>query len=157
MINLTHKRCLDKDLVEDLIISIYYLKILFITSVFISYDLENKEKPVFGCRRGTGETKFQLDVYGSNKQNGFFYKCPIPTDTLVVTEAVIDGLSYATLTKNNPNAHILASSGCGCALSTFEITILKIMKNSKDIKKIRLMLDLDDAGKTASNKIIEAI
>ena len=112
---LTHKRCLDKDLVEDLINKHLLFEDTFHNAVFISYDLENKEKPVFGCRRGTGETKFQLDVYGSNKQNGFFYKCPIPTDTLVVTEAVIDGLSYATLTK-----------------------------------------DLDDAGKTASNKIIEA-
>lgn len=152
---LTHKRCLDKDLVEDLINKHLLFEDTFHNAVFISYDLENKEKPVFGCRRGTGETKFQLDVYGSNKQNGFFYKCPIPTDTLVVTEAVIDGLSYATLTKDNPNAHILASSGCGCALSTLKYN-LKNNEELKDIKKIRLMLDLDDAGKTASNKIIEA-
>ena len=74
---------------------------------------------------------------------------------MVVTEAVIDGLSYATLTKDNPNAHILASSGCGCALSTLKYN-LKNNEELKDIKKIRLMLDLDDAGKTASNKIIEA-
>lgn len=127
----------------------------FHNAVFVGYDCIDKEKPVFGCRRGTGSEKFQLDVYGSNKNNGFFYKCPSPTDTLIITEAVIDALSYITLTKDNSNAHVLASSGCSCALGTLKYNLFN-NDELKNIKNIQLMLDMDEAGKTASNKIINA-
>lgn len=120
---LTEKRCLDPLIVNDLIENKLLYEDTFHNAVFVGYDCIDKEKPVFGCRRGTGSEKFQLDVYGSNKNNGFFYKCPSPTDTLIITEAVIDALSYITLTKDNSNAHVLASSGCSCALGTLKYNL----------------------------------
>lgn len=152
---LTEKRHLDKDLVNQLIEKNIIYEDTFHNAVFVGYDCKNPDKPVFACRRGTGNTKFQLDVYGSNKINGLFIPCPNPTHTVVVTEAVIDGLSYASLTKEHPNAHILCSSGCGSALSVLKYNLFN-NEYLKDINNIHLMLDLDDAGKTASSKIIEA-
>ena len=152
---LTEKRCLDPLIVNDLIENKLLYEDTFHNAVFVGYDCIDKEKPVFGCRRGTGSEKFQLDVYGSNKNNGFFYKCPSPTDTLIITEAVIDALSYITLTKDNSNAHVLASSGCSCALGTLKYNLFN-NDELKNIKNIQLMLDMDEAGKTASNKIINA-
>lgn len=152
---LTKERCLDKELIESLIKNNMIYEDYRHNAVFVGYDCKDNEKPVFGCRRSTEGEKFQKDVYGSNKRNGIFYKCPVPTTTLVVTEAVIDGLSYATLTKDNPNAHILASSGCGSALITLKYNLI-YNETLKDIKDIHLMLDLDDAGRTAANNIIKA-
>lgn len=152
---LTKERCLNKELIESLIKNNMIYEDYRHNAVFVGYDCKDNEKPVFGCRRSTEGEKFQKDVYGSNKRNGIFYKCPVPTTTLVVTEAVIDGLSYATLTKDNPNAHILASSGCGSALITLKYNLI-YNETLKDIKDIHLMLDLDDAGRTSANNIIEA-
>ena len=154
---LTKERCLDRDLIESLVQNHMIYEDYLHNAVFVGYDCKDtdNEKPVFGCRRSTEGEKFQKDVYGSNKRNGIFYKCPVPTDTLVVTEAVIDGLSYATLTKDKPDAHILAASGCGSALTTLKYNLF-YNEDLKDIKNIHLMLDLDDAGRVAANNIIEA-
>ena len=122
--------------------------------VFVGYDVNNikEKKPVFAIRRGTGNSKFHIDCKGSFKNNGLFYQNFEGIKKIVVTESVIDGLSYISLNRNNLTAHVLMCSGVGTMLNTLKYN-LKNNPALKNLEEIEIMPDLDDAGVIASNKI----
>lgn len=121
------------------------------TSTYDAINIKEK-KPVFAIRRGTGNSKFHIDCKGSFKNNGLFYQNFEGIKKIVVTESVIDGLSYISLNRNNLTAHVLMCSGVGTMLNTLKYN-LKNNPALKNLEEIEIMPDLDDAGVIASKKI----
>ena len=138
---LTNQRCIDNGIVNDLIEKgMLYESNDYHNCVFIGYD-ENKN-PAFGMMRGTGESKFRIDLTGSYKANGFYIDND--SDALVVCESVIDGLSYLTLHPEE-KVNVLCASGAGC----LETTLLNNLVKRDLIKKTNKIIcatDHDDAG-----------
>jgi len=121
--------------------------------VFVGVDENNK--PRFASIRGAGEKHFRMDCSGSDKRFSFHLKGS-NTETLYIFESPIDALSYATLEniKQSCNAsweslHCLSLGG------TSQVALDSYLLKNKDIKKLVICLDNDDAGFEATNKIIE--
>lgn len=149
-------RKLNKDIIDDLIKKDCLFEDIYHNAVFVSHDAKTNTVPVFALRRGTGQSKFQLDCAGSYKLNGFYYSRKTnnqKSDVLYVFESVIDGLSYISLNPDK-NIKILCSSGCGPVLNTIKYNLVN-NPDLKEIKEINLMLDNDEAGKIATERIVE--
>lgn len=151
---LTNERKLSDSLVSKLIEDGIVYEDIYHNVVFVGYDVNNikEKKPVFAIRRGTGNSKFHIDCKGSFKNNGLFYQNFEGIKKIVVTESVIDGLSYISLNRNNLTAHVLMCSGVGTMLNTLKYN-LKNNPALKNLEEIEIMPDLDDAGVIAGNKI----
>lgn len=151
---LTNERKLSDSLVSKLIEDGIVYEDIYHNVVFVGYDVNNikEKKPVFAIRRGTDNSKFHIDCEGSFKNNGLFYQNFEGIKKIVVTESVIDGLSYISLNRNNLTAHVLMCSGVGTMLNTLKYN-LKNNPALKNLEEIEIMPDLDDAGVIASNKI----
>lgn len=103
---LIKERCLDRDIVKDLFEQGLIMQVktqnkgyTFKNCAFVSYDFENKEKPMFCALRSIGDTKFTQDVKNSSKAFGF--KMQGESNRLFVFEAPIDAISHASLYKMN--------------------------------------------------------
>ncbi|MDQ0361574.1 DUF3991 and TOPRIM domain-containing protein [Breznakia pachnodae] len=116
--------------------------------VFIGYDAW--DKPTFGCLRGTRSVKFQMDCLGSKKNVGFYYESGKNFKKLALCEAVIDGLSYASLHRTL-DANILCASGAGSMLETlcYHLT----MRENVNVEEIIFCLDDDPAGRNEQKRI----
>lgn len=114
--------------------------------VFVSYD---KDTPKFACIRGTNTyKKFIGDVAGSDYSYGFF----IPfenTESLVITESVIDALSYMCLDKRK--ADYLALAG----VYKFEEALTE--SRLEKYKEIIIALDNDKPGRKTALEIKKLI
>lgn len=151
---LTEVRYLSKNLITDLIDKDMLYEDFYHNCVFVGKDAKDGLNPVFGVRRGTGLVKFQRDCLGSMKNNGFFYETVQNISKLVITESVIDGLSYLTLNEEHQDANLLACSGCGTVANVLKYNLVNNPK-LQNIKEITLMLDNDDAGKYATQTVLE--
>lgn len=119
--------------------------------VFVGYDFDGK--PMFGVKRGTiPSVKFQRDCLGSNKNCGFFIENKYPVKKLVLTECVIDGLSYLSLNKDIIDSHVLCSSGAGCMANTLWYN-LNTRDCLNDIEEVIFAGDNDGAGHNAYNQV----
>lgn len=120
--------------------------------VFLSKDKNGKIHHAF--QRGTitnAQKPFKMDVAGSNKSYGFSVANKA-SDTLVVTEAAIDLMSYAEVCedlKNQSYVNMLALGGnADNPLETF-------LLENPHIKNIGLMLDNDEGGNIGTRAILQ--
>ncbi len=121
--------------------------------VFVGYDVEKNAR--FGVRRGTDPSvKFQRDCEGSYKLCGLFIENKNPVKKIVLTECVIDGLSYLSLNWKNNDAHILCSSGAGSVVNTFWYN-RGTRECLKDVEEIICACDNDEAGHHAIQQVEE--
>ena len=81
--------------------------------VFVGYDSNNKNKPVYACLRGTNTyKKFQGDVRGCDYSKGIYVQNG--SEKLVVAEAFIDAMSIMTINgKDWKKYDYIALSGTG--------------------------------------------
>lgn len=128
--------------------------------VFVGYD--NDKKPRYAGLRATNESKFKADATGSNKEYSFRLESSKKTDTIFIFESAIDLLSYATFLKgygyNWEEKTLISLAGIYQPSSVISdskvpIAIEKYLEKHKEIKKIYLCFDNDDAGKNASKAL----
>jgi len=150
---LCEKRGISNDIVFDLMKKDKIYQDKRGNIVFVGVDENNN--PRFASMRGTGEKHFRMDCNGSDKKYSFHLKGS-SVETLYIFESPIDALSYATLEnfKQNCNSsweklHYLSLGG------TSHVALDSYLLRTKDVKKLVLCLDNDDAGLEATGKIIE--
>lgn len=104
--------------------------------------------------RGTGIKPFKQDVAGSIKEVGVYIDNH--SDTLIVNEAVIDQMSYMSMTEN-PRAYNYLSV-CGAA-NTVNAIRFHLAKRSEtaELKRVVIALDNDAAGEENAMKAIDYI
>ncbi len=151
------KECIDKEL-------IYESKDNH-NVVFVGYDMNYN--PKFGCIRGTNKTRYMKDCYGSNKAFSFKLESNNKgNDSIHLFESAIDLLSYATLLKiENRNYHdenLLSLAGVyqpskNILDSKLPISLALFLYNNKNINKIYLHLDNDQAGRLATEGLKNSI
>jgi DNA primase len=109
--------------------------------VFIGCDKNGEAR--YATLHGTGEKNFKKDVPGSEKEYGVHVDRS-NADTIVVTEAAIDLLSYLDLETDRVN--ILALGGL------FDSPLERYLKDHDSVQHIILALDNDAPGKEAAEK-----
>ena len=131
--------------------------------VFVGFN-ENC-KPRYASTRATnGKSDDKREASGSDKRYSF--RILHPSDTLHVFEGAIDLLSYMTLTKITDGKwtrEAMVSLG-GVASSKGQsdspkvpIALQSAIENMKNLKRIVLHLDRDDAGRLAAKEIMTAL
>ena len=104
--------------------------------VFVGYDVNNGEVPVFACRRGTNTYKpFYGDVEGCDYSQCFYVDNE--SNEIVVTESVIDAMSIMTMINNHKKYNYLALAGVG------KWEAIKTYLDKGKIKKIIIATDND--------------
>lgn len=128
--------------------------------VFVGYDESGNAK--YAGRRGINKSKFKSDVTGSNKKYSFMLESNKKTDTIYVFEGAIDLLSYATLfllygieweEKTMISLAGVYQPASHISDSKVPIVIQNYLENHKEIEKIYLCLDNDEAGRNASKAL----
>lgn len=129
--------------------------------VFVGLDI--KGNPRYAALRGTytapGKDPYKGEASGSDKKYSF---CLIASpkygyaNTVVVTEAAIDALSYATLSKLQngdayKNQHILSLGGA------YDVALVQFMKDHPEVNKVILCLDNDLGGRDATRVIAASL
>lgn len=150
---LSEERSIDKDLILKLIKNEQLYEDTFHNCVFIGADKDNEKR--FGFRRGTYQkedgTSFKRDCAGSHKLTGFVIEGNL--NKIIVTESVIDGLSWKCLhPEENPT--IICSSGAGCVANTLWYNLTNRIDKEK-VKELVIAVDNDDAGHNAIKEIEE--
>lgn len=147
---LVKQRCIDNDVVFKLINEgkIYQSK-AYNNLVMIGHD-EN-EQPKYVAVRSTGETKFRIDVKGSDKSYPFIINGSSDTKTVCILESPIEVMSYYSLCRmmgsDNFNADMIASGG-----ATAKVAIARYLKNNPHIENIVVGLNNDETHKINAGK-----
>ena len=114
--------------------------------VFVGTDCEGT--PKFASMRGTFDQDgkaFKCDVGGNDKNYGF-HRCYEGSDTIVVFEAAIDLLSYLSLYPGSTE-HLIALG------MVADAPLVRYLEEHDGIMNIRLALDNDNAGRTATENL----
>lgn len=118
--------------------------------VFVSFDMENPEKPVFACRRGTNTRHpFYGDVAGCDYQQCFYYSNH--TDRLYVTESVIDAMSVMSLKADQDTYDYLALAGVG------KLDVIRTYLQNPKIKEVWIGTDQDEHGRLAARMLADEV
>lgn len=125
--------------------------------VFIGYDPNKKAR--YAMCRGTNESNFKQEVYGSHKAFSFQLEALEKSDRVHLFESAIDLLSYATLMKLEDkkwyNESLISLAGVYKTSTNIEDSQLPLALNfylnqHPNIKKIYLHLDNDKAGRDSA-------
>ncbi len=145
---LTKERGLDQELIETFInLGDIYEEKKHGNVIFIGRDVHGH--PRYAHAKGTQES-FRMDITGSEKQYGFCHRGE--DEQLFIFEAAIDLLSFICLfPKDWIKRNYLALGGVSDA------AIKQFLSERKQIKKIFLCLDNDDAGNKACERILETL
>lgn len=140
-------RGITKDIVTELIKRKMIYQDKHKNCVFVGYDINDKNKPVYACLRGTNTyKKFQGDVRGCDYSKGIYVENG--SKTFVVTESFIDAMSVMTIMGKDWKKHnYLALGGTG------KYEAIKSYLNAGKVKNLIIATDNDKAGRTAA-KII---
>ncbi|MFV0380756.1 MAG: zincin-like metallopeptidase domain-containing protein [Breznakia sp.] len=145
---LVRKRGIDKDIVHQFI----NRKILYEDTnencVFLG---KNSDKIYYAHLRGTSR-KFLQDVAGSIKNVGIFIDNK--SNTLIVNEAIIDQMSYMSLTDDPNKYNYLSVQGAANTVAALDFH-LKSRSEKNQTKKIIIGLDNDNAGEINTGKAID--
>ena len=165
-INYLLSRGIDKEIIDECISKeLIYESNEKHNVVFVGFDDNYKAR--FASERGTNQSRYMHDCYGSNK--AFSFKLTDKNklnDSIHVFESAIDLLSYATILKQNgidyhlENLISLAGVYQPAKLvedSKIPITLALFLNNNKNIEKIYLHLDNDQAGRLATKGLKNAI
>ena len=149
---LTKTRGIDSDVVQHCIDkNLLYEETKYHNTVFVGRD--HTGQAVFASKRSSlPNSKFRMDVEGSNQENGWQVNHP-GAKLLVLTEAPIDAMSAMCIRKHMgrpvESANYLASCGTGKAISVLR----NYMKKHPEITAIRIGMDNDDAGRKAAQNL----
>lgn len=140
-------RCIEQKIVQEMVRQGMLYQDENCNCVFVGYDINNKNKPVFACKRGTNTSKvFHGDVEGCDYDQCIYFDNK--TDKLIVAECVIDAMSIMTLMgKNWRDYNYLALAGVG------KWEAIKIYLKNKNIKEVYIMTDNDKGGILAAQQI----
>lgn len=150
---LVKTRCISQKLVQELVDRDMLYQDNRNNCVFVSRNEENVA--VFATVRGTNTYKRWVgDVYGCDYSHSFFIDNG--ADKLVVTESVIDALSFMDVMNQRGNNHLnynyLALSGTGKAKEAIDYHLDKA-----NYEAILLALDSDIAGKRMTEEMVNHI
>ena len=150
---LVKTRCISKKLVQELVDRDMLYQDDRNNCVFVSRNEENVA--VFATIRGTNTYKRWVgDVYGCDYSHSFFIDNG--ANKLVVTESVIDALSFMDVMNQRGNYHLnynyLALSGTGKAKEAIEYHLEK-----EKYGEVLLALDSDTAGKRITAEMVSHI
>lgn len=119
--------------------------------VFISCNANGVEK--YGCKIDTNpKIKYQEDCLGSMKKVGYFIESETVTTQLVVTENIIDAISYLSLNSQNKGTHVLGCSGAATMTQTF-LYNYETQNILNDIDEIIIITNNDAAGRFAKSSL----
>ncbi len=140
------QRCIDEEVVNEFIRNKWlYQEKQHNNLVFVSYK---DDQPAFITEKGIiQELRFMKEYPGNDYDHCFFidYK----SDTLVVTEAIVDMMSFMTLDVD----HYKESSYLSINSTTKDNAIYKQLEAHPEITKVKLRLDHDEAGINATTRI----
>lgn len=140
-------RCIEQKIVQEMVRQGMLYQDENCNCVFVGYDIKNKNKPVFACKRGTNTSRvFHGDVEGCDYEQCFYFDNG--SDKLIVTECAIDAMSIMTLMRKNwRDYNYLALAGVG------KWEAIKIYLKNKNIKEVYIMTDNDKGGILAAQQI----
>jgi hypothetical protein len=124
--------------------------------VFVGKDREGKAR--YAAIRGVGNA-FKGEAEGSDKRYGFSIASASELSFsryLFVTESAIDAMSVASLMRVKRGAAWLDYQYVSLG-GTSPLALLQFLKDHKEVKKIYLCLDNDEAGAEGCRRIREAI
>lgn len=146
---LVNVRGIDKDIVTEYINRKTIYQDTRNNAVFVGYNADGKAD--FACLRGTyPDKKFVGDVECSNYDTCIFLNNK--STVLVITESVIDSLSYMSILKahgknhNNYNYNALSAT-------TKIAAVLNNLKSHNNINSVIIALDNDKAGIKAGERL----
>ena len=131
--------------------------------VFVGFD--EKREPKYAGLRGTVNSDYKGDAYGSDKKYSFRLMNP-NADNVHIFEGAIDLLSYATLLqmqgKEYKDYSLLTLAGVYNAkqylnIKDVPVALSHFLKTNPQIKTISLHLDNDIAGRNASKSLIHLL
>lgn len=128
-------------------------------AVFVGRDKEGV--PRYAMQRSTGQRTLKLEVEGSDKR--FSFSMAGTGDRLYVAESAIDAMSIATITqihgKRWRSGHYLSLGGVSVKKNSNELpmALSQYLSDHPEVRKISLMLDNDEAGRKAADKIMESL
>jgi hypothetical protein len=128
-------------------------------AVFVGKDAEGT--PRYAMQRSTGTRTLKLEVEGSDKR--FSFSMQGNSDALMVAESAIDALSVATILQRGErhwqSCHFLSLGGVSARQKTDELPLAldQYLRDHPEIQSIRLMLDNDEAGRAAAQRILAKI
>lgn len=105
-----------------------------------------------GFVRSSTEGKFRHDVKGSFKEVGIYMHNP-NAKTLIVSEAVIEQMSYQTLDSKASEKDFLAVNGVSNAVKACRFHFIK-REEAKNIEQVILAFNNDEAGERATEESI---
>ena len=125
--------------------------------VFLGYDKFDDVRYAF--IRGTNNTRFMKEAYGSHKAFSFRLDSFVESNELHLFESAIDLLSYATLNSNYEEKNLLSLAGIYQPQKNLEESSMPLVLNyylnqHPNMKKIYLHLDNDEAGRSATNALL---
>ncbi len=127
--------------------------------VFVGFDKNNKAR--YAALRGTGGNRFVGDVSGSDKAFSFrLYNDE--SDILHVFEGAIDLLSYATFMEQQGfdlrSQNLVSLSGVSNGdMAKVPVAMKSFLETHSGIKKIKLHLDRDFAGRKAARSLTDLL
>ena len=150
------KRGIKNDVITECISKRLLYEDIYHNVVFLGYDYSNNIKYAF--IRGTNETRFMKEAYGSSKAFSFKLDSYEENNTLHLFESAIDLLSYASIYKEYYKENLLSLAGIYQPQSNIEESKLPLVLNyylnqHPNIKNIYLHLDNDNAGRKASEAL----
>lgn len=131
--------------------------------VFVGFDDENN--PRYAGVRGTNLSRYMHDAYGSDKAYSFKLKSVVKNNSVHLFESAIDLLSYATFKElNNENwdeENLLSlagiySPGKDILNSKIPKTVSTFLKSNSNIDTIYIHFDNDNAGRIATEALINS-
>lgn len=140
-------RCIAQKVVQDMVDRKMLYQDIHGNCVFVGYDIDEKNKPIFGCLRGTNTyKKFIGDVSGCDYDKCFYINNS--KEILIITESVIDAMSIMTLMgAKYKNYNYLALGGVG------KWEAVKTYLDTGEIKKVIIATDNDDGGIAAAQQM----
>ena len=131
--------------------------------VFVGYDDENN--PRYAGVRGTNSSRYMHDAYGSDKAYSFKLKSVVENNAVHLFESAIDLLSYATLKEKNnekwDEENLLSLAGIyspskDILNSKIPKTVSTFLKSNSNIDTIYIHFDNDNAGRIATEALINS-
>ena len=152
-------RAIDEEVISECISRELIYEDIYSNAVFVGYDENNI--PKYASVRGTNSTRYMKEVYGSNKAYSFKLKANKANKTLHLFESAIDLLSYVTILKQfkvNWHEHNFLSLGgvfqpSKDAVTKIPIALSNFLESDKNITRLVLHLDNDNAGRLAAKSI----
>lgn len=125
-------------------------------AVFVGRDAQGT--PRYAMQRSTGDRPLKLEVAGSDKR--FSFSVHGIGSVLMVAESAIDVLSVATIIQRNrgrwQSCHYLSLGGVAAKQNSNELPLAlgRYLSDHPEILSVRLMLDNDEAGRLAAQRIL---